>query len=696
MPQPGDGAYLANNGRPSTRGARGGGRRGRGRRNAQNNFPPRVGGGEVKGEPEWSFEALLANQVNHNSTKKDASRQEMDFPRTLGNQNSPSMDHDTQLHLPHHTNCTSENSRGLEANYTSEKPVEMDGASRASQSGKKSFPPHRNKKNTSGTEKTASTKEAPAAVRNGTPGDVKQLSDRSKTGNAGHGRESIRGGRGGGTGGSGGGGGRCAGNAFAEARKNIPKVDPKKWDTNWNIPKRHSWDSSSINTGRYSNDWGKPDPTATAPAVDWDGKLAPPPPDWDSRPGFRAGQSFSKIMDWLGEIELELCAVTDTRVQLDDVTSADGTTFVFSLSTLLLDQPLEDVHIRQMGEIVPPYWVPIVIGRSAPQIFWTELLISKAPLPDDPIDLENAKPWWERFVKGDQGCFNFLKEPPFPTVIGIDPDQEDAEQKLKRKHDTGSQNFAENRRRYELERQREKKEKQKRIAGKQRKLAAMETATNDTPLNHDRIKPGFKVVVRSAKAEDMDAVKDIYNYYVENSAAALDMERLSKEEMIVRYRAIREAKLPFLVAYRPGDLIKAPRKKQSHKMQPVRDDIQLPDTIVGFAFAEDYHSMNSVYRFTAEIQFYTKNSDYMNGIASCLLDKLIGLLDPTYQERGGYAIAGNDIDGLDHVRIMKNLIINLPFDKPEKMEWVTNWLERWMKFDRVGLLPNIGTKNGNA
>jgi hypothetical protein len=378
----------------------------------------------------------------------------------------------------------------------------------------------------------------------------------------------------------------------------------------------------------------------------------------------------------------------------------DGTTFVFSLSTLQPDKPSWNLTTKQMGEISPLYWIPIVVGNQAPQVFWSEILNSNTPAPDDPIDLEGAKPWWERFVKTEHGCAHFLKDPPTPVVIGIDPEQEDAEQKLRRKHDLGSANSAENRRRFELERQQEKADKTKRMAEKQRKLAAMEVTSN-TPTNHNQIKPGCKFFVRSAKTEDMGAVKDLYNYYVENSTSVTEMERIAREEMVARYRDIRLRRLPFLVAYKPGELIKASRKKKNQTNQPMREDRQLPDTLVGFAFADEYETSRGVHskgmcRFTAKMEFYTKPTYYMHGVASCLVDRLMVLLDPTYQERGGYEIRGDDIDGLNEVRIIKNIVFSYPFVDSEKLEWMGKWLEQWLKFREAGVLENIGTKNGKG
>lgn len=716
QPQPRDGTWLVDKDLRDAHEA--GGAQTRGRRRRKNNRSRLVitlDDDAAAVQAEWAgaggnSEDFFPNDDNNIEKIAMSSRQaqKVDIPRTLFIENphltaaatstfapAPTAPDITQ-HLPADT-----------SNYTSQKPRKIDDVSQGLVAPKGFLPPHlarkaaaSTEKTTSSAEKTASSAKASATGQNGSARNAEPLADRAKTNPAPRGRGNGRGhGRGHGQGGGGrGGGGRSGGNAFAMARAEIPKADPNRWKTNWAAPGISV--SSSDYTGRPSSGWGtkhkkRAGANANPPPADWSGKLAPPPPDWDSRPGFRVDQSYDKIMDWMGEIEHHLCAFSDQSVPLNDVTATDGTTFVFCLATIQPDEPLKDLTTQQMGEMVPHYWIPMVIGPSAPQVFWNELLQSTTPRPDDPIDLEGAKPWWERFVKGPKGSLNFLKEPPFPTVVGIDPDQEDAEQKLKRKHDKGSAHSAENRRRYELERIREKLDKQRLVAERHRKAAAMATAAT-TPINSNRIKPGFKLFVRSARAEDMGAVKDIYNYYIENTTSAPEMERRSKEKMVKHYRDIRDRKMPFLVAYKPGGIVKAPRQKKNQTNQPTRDDVQLPDTIVGFAFADDYGSSRGMYQFTAKLEFYTKETDYMNGVGSCLVDRMVLLLDATYQERGGHEIKGDDIDGVDHVRILKNLIIELPFEKPERLEWMGKWLEESFKFREVGLLEKIGTKNGKA
>lgn len=99
------------------------------------------------------------------------------------------------------------------------------------------------------------------------------------------------------------------------------------------------------------------------------------------------------------------------------------------------------------------------------------------------------------------------------------------------------------------------------------------------------------------------------------------------------------------------------------------------------------------YRFTAEMEVYTDSSHYMKNIGKCLVDKLMGLLDPDYIERAGYDIEGEEVDGIGAQRVIENVIVNLPYHRPEHLEWMSRWLTEWLGFQRTGHLVGVGKKD---
>ena len=100
------------------------------------------------------------------------------------------------------------------------------------------------------------------------------------------------------------------------------------------------------------------------------------------------------------------------------------------------------------------------------------------------------------------------------------------------------------------------------------------------------------------------------------------------------------------------------------------------------------------YRFAVDVEVYIDSSCYMKGIAKCLFDKLFGLLDPCYAERGGYAIEGEELEGIGLSRVVSDIVLTVPFDRPERIEWKGRFLTQWLGFKKVGTLEDLGNKLG--
>ena len=189
----------------------------------------------------------------------------------------------------------------------------------------------------------------------------------------------------------------------------------------------------------------------------------------------------------------------------------------------------------------------------------------------------------------------------------------------------------------------------------------------------------------------MNEIRDIYNHYVTYSVCTPEINRRSLVDMEYRYHEIVRNRLPFLVACERGERIK-PRKKKKNQ----DEEIILPDKVLGFAFADDYNDMLGMYRFTVEVEIFVHNGHYMKGIGKCLLDKMVGMLDPMYIERGGYDVEGEELEGIGSSRVVQNVIINIPYEteKPVRLEWIGKWLTNWIGFAQVADLPKVGLKDG--
>jgi hypothetical protein len=75
-------------------------------------------------------------------------------------------------------------------------------------------------------------------------------------------------------------------------------------------------------------------------------------------------------------------------------------------------------------------------------------------------------------------------------------------------------------------------------------------------------------------------LRDIYNRYIDNAFVVPETERLTDADMLERWQAIKNAKLPFIVACQHGEIIKARNKRFNGG-----EDMVTADKVVGFACA---------------------------------------------------------------------------------------------------------------
>lgn len=473
------------------------------------------------------------------------------------------------------------------------------------------------------------------------------------------------------------------------------RPDPKRWEIKWESSEEGSnstVDSACANAGfgegkkkRKQVEDGI-DPDTGFRLTDWSGNWTPAPVDWDSRPAFRDGQSVQKIEQWLNGIEQEMrravgsksWAISNANVNID------GVTHYFAPDPKKAQLPM-------IGDIAPRYWIPISFGHhssdtapQAPQTFWSELVKSDTPIPYDEDDLVGVKPWWEMYqVKGGYS----LKDYAAPRIDDIDPD-ENADEKAARERDRGSHYQAENRANQERAKKSAQRERRKNAQQKARKISEARFEDAIEEHNENAIKIGINLFVRSARLEDVPRIREIYNYYIDNSVVAPETVRRTDRDMRSRLADVRQNRLPFLVACEPGGKVLARRKKDKG------EEIILPDRVVGFALADDYNDFQGMYRFTAEVEVFTDKDKYMKGIAKCLLDKLMSLLDPMYVAKGGYDVVGDDLQDGPQRRI-SNVIVNVPYDpNTPRLAWMEQNLLKWMGFEKVGDLKGIGLKEG--
>lgn len=95
-----------------------------------------------------------------------------------------------------------------------------------------------------------------------------------------------------------------------------------------------------------------------------------------------------------------------------------------------------------------------------------------------------------------------------------------------------------------------------------------------------------EIVLRSATADDLLAMVEIYNYYIQNSVVTFDMENMALEDWSAKFNWIKDLGLPFIVAQSPsGQIIGfayvAPWRQKAAFKRTVEDSIYLRPAAIG-------------------------------------------------------------------------------------------------------------------
>lgn len=442
-------------------------------------------------------------------------------------------------------------------------------------------------------------------------------------------------------------------------QKDIPKGNDDRWDTNWDCPDIYEPATWATDEGSRRADGGLGDQL-----YGWDGKLAPAPLNWDSRPAFRNLQSADAIDQWM----LDMDKVLDTTVPEVEVeiSNKDGQT--------------------TGQEIASRHWIPVALGQQSLQTFWNELLHC-LPLPVDDDDLEGVVPWWERYESMGS---SLLEACPSPFVPQVSPD-ETRDQRLARENDNGSNTHAQNRVQFERAKRDAAEASRQKIRTKERRINKITARTRDEDSHQTRLVPRIKVYLRPGKPDDMHAICKIFNYYVEQTGLTLATERVEVAQMTEHFQKIQSLRLPFVVACERGEIIRAGKGQRGRREE---EDIFLPDCVIGFAFADSYSDTFDAYRYSVKIELYMAYTHYMKGVGKCLMDKLMACLDPQHIERGGYVVEDEKLECANPERVVQNIFFSMPFDDSNtpRMHWMTRWLTEKFGFDDVGDLVGVGYK----
>ncbi|WP_353809328.1 GNAT family N-acetyltransferase [Agromyces sp. SYSU T00194] len=108
----------------------------------------------------------------------------------------------------------------------------------------------------------------------------------------------------------------------------------------------------------------------------------------------------------------------------------------------------------------------------------------------------------------------------------------------------------------------------------------------------------FEYAIRDARAEDLPAVREIYNYYVTNSTVTFDEDRMTMREWKQKFAYLQRLGMPFIVAQSPSG------------------------QLLGYALVSPWKQKRA-YRYTVENSIYLGPAATGKGLGKVLLGELI-------------------------------------------------------------------------
>ncbi|OJD30122.1 phosphinothricin acetyltransferase [Diplodia corticola] len=422
-----------------------------------------------------------------------------------------------------------------------------------------------------------------------------------------------------------------------------------KWITNKEIRERAlkdsngrvgAWGSNGSDTGFESNPAADPQHDIKK-LVDWEGNWLPGPTDWESRRSYRHHNFNEEMMRFVyGTDETEAAVDITKEPSFSDVPN---------------------------GEVAPRVWASIRIEGSSLQEWWNNHVGSSLADPE-------SKAWWRNYSSEDSS----LLVPYDVPEAKIDP--ADDEGQILHVHDLGSGNACAKL----MERKNKKKaDRERRNAREREHLAAtIAEVPHITFGMTEKIKPTISLYIRPALAADAHQIAGIYNHYIHHSIRSAEVMPLSVPELARRIADETSNFMPWLVACQKG--------KRAGRGYTNGTDA----SVLGFACASDYLSRQSMYAFTAEAEVFIHPNYIRYKIGSCLMDRLLYILDPFYYAMEGYQFTGTG-PFADHggARVIGSVIMNVPFDRrdPEDLKGIVKFLNKF-NFKKEAELPDIGVK----
>ena len=250
--------------------------------------------------------------------------------------------------------------------------------------------------------------------------------------------------------------------------------------------------------------------------------------------------------------------------------------------------------------------------------------------------------------------------------------------------------------------------------------------------------PKVSIYIRPAVSSDLPQITSIYNWHVENGVTTAEYDTVPESDMRERFKNATSSKLPFVVAvmkvkrrsrrdHSDGAIVKREKRQPNvivHNTNPDYSGMTQEEKIVGWACAQDFTCSDYVERISAELEVYVASEVHHKGVGKCLVDKLMDACDRGHLRQGGYDFdcapeksylynggGGRDLHKLyfivrtwSHPRkptagqgkgkaVAHGDSQVGEVDEDDYGQWLKAWLERW-KFTVEGFLKQAGARNG--
>ena len=210
--------------------------------------------------------------------------------------------------------------------------------------------------------------------------------------------------------------------------------------------------------------------------------------------------------------------------------------------------------------------------------------------------------------------------------------------------------------------------------------------------------PSLNIYLRPAVKADLQQMTDLYNWWVEKSVRPAEVRPIDIHDMELRFDTSKgDDRLPFIVA-----ILKAKKEVQRNMSNGVK-----VEQVVGFALASGFTAADYVEHIAAELEIYVHHNYLRQGIGRCLMDRLMCATDRGHMERGGYPFHCDPVErvwyevggarDLHKIMFVARQYSRPRKDSPEELD-VTTWMKKWLvkdwDFEEEACLKQAGAKNG--